>query len=71
MTMIEDAIARYHFPMPADGDYLQALIAHVEARNFAAAHELRVGRRQAEWTAADRAAFEDRIRALPGQHRRG
>lgn len=39
------------------GAYLAAVIAHVKARDWAAAHELAVGRPQAEWTRADVEAF--------------
>jgi hypothetical protein len=68
MTLIADALARYPFrrqgPLESNTDYVRALIAHVESRDFAAAHELRVGRRQADWTTED-VAVHTRITRLP------
>jgi hypothetical protein len=53
---------RYDFRAPRVNEdpaaYRAALIAHVERRDFAAAHELRVGRPQAAWTAAEVQEFK-------------
>jgi len=46
--------------------YRDALIAYVRNRDFAAAHELRVGRAQADWTPDDIAAFRASCEALSG-----
>jgi len=60
--MVYDYAARYGFrPRRAHESpeaYRDALIAFVDERDLSAAHELRVGRRQAEWTPADVAAFQ-------------
>jgi hypothetical protein len=71
--MIDEVATRYDFrrrrwneSLPA---YRHALIEHVEARDFAAAHELRIGRAQADWTPEDVAAFHARITSLPGARR--
>jgi len=42
--------------------YVTALIAHVQKHDYAAAHELRVGRTQAEWTTDDVAGFDRFLR---------
>ena len=59
------AIVQYKFrarrPHEPEADYLGDLLHHVESRDFAAAHELRVGRRQADWTPADVQAFHDHM----------
>lgn len=69
-ALIADAAARFKFrdrgPSESEVDYAVALLGHVEARDFAAAHELRCGRRQADWTAEDVRAFRDHLSALPG-----
>lgn len=59
--MVIAAAARHNFRPrrthePAE-TYRLAVIDHVESFDFAAAHELRVGRPQAEWTADDVDAF--------------
>jgi len=67
--MTDDPIAaaaeKYEFrrrgPFEPPGAYRDAVIAHVESRDYSAAHELRVGRPQAQWTAADVAAFKERM----------
>jgi hypothetical protein len=46
--------------------YREALIAHAQQRDFAAAHEVRVGRAQAAWTPEDVQAFRQRMEAMPG-----
>jgi hypothetical protein len=48
-------------PFEPPGAYRDAVIAHVETRDYAAAHELRVGRPQAAWTPADVEAFRERL----------
>jgi len=42
-------------------EYFAALVQHVESRDYAAAHELRIGRRQADWTPEDVDAFQRRL----------
>lgn len=67
---IHAAAARWEFRAPRAGEpdaaYLEALVAHVHSRNWAAAHELRVGRDQADWTPEDSAAFADLLTNRPG-----
>ena len=64
-ALIAEAVTRFAFrqrgPFEGAADYLAALIAHAETRDYAAAHELRTGRRQEAWTAADVTAFRDRM----------
>jgi hypothetical protein len=48
-------------PFEGQRQYLEALIVHVENRDMAAAHELRVGRPQKDWTPDDVASFRDRM----------
>lgn len=64
--LIARAVHRYDFrrrgPFEADGEYRDALIAHVESRDWAAGHELRVGRLQADWTPDDVLDFSRRMR---------
>lgn len=48
-------------PFEGVQSYRAALIAHVEPRDFALAHELRTGRRQADWTPEDVAAFRSHL----------
>lgn len=59
------AAAAYGFRPRRRGEdeaaYFAALIEHVESRDYAAAHELRLGRRQAEWTASDVEGFQQRL----------
>lgn len=60
--LIARARAVYPFRSPGltetSAHYLDALIHHVADRDLAMAHELRVGRLQAEWTPEDVAAFK-------------
>lgn len=60
------AIRTFAFRRPEPGEsdaaYYRALLRHVETRDFAAAHELRVGRPQADWTPGDHQAFFDHLR---------
>lgn len=62
---IADAAVTYGFrrrgPFEPPGVYRDAVIAHVETRDYAAAHELRVGRPQAAWTASDVESFHERL----------
>jgi hypothetical protein len=57
------ALATYPFRergiFEGERQYMAALIAHVADRDLAMAHELRVGRRQAEWTPDDVAQFRE------------
>lgn len=60
--IIAEAADRFGFrkpgPFETDAAYRAALTAHVEPRHFAAGHELRIGRRQSDWTADDCEAFK-------------
>lgn len=64
--LVANAIVTYGFRLPTEGDdqgaYLRALIQHVAQHDYAAAHELRVGKPQAEWTPADVTSFEASMR---------
>lgn len=64
------AIVDYGFRLPIKGDdgnaYLAALIEHVADHDLAAAHELRIGKPQAQWTPQEVTAFRDAMMALPG-----
>ena len=42
-----------------------ALITHVEQHDFGMAHELRLGKRQSEWTTEEVTTFKNRLLALP------
>ena len=46
--------------------YRAALVAHVDRQDMAAAHEIRVGRQQRDWTQADIEAFTQHTATLPG-----
>jgi hypothetical protein len=63
------AIVTYKFrarrPHEPEAEYLGDLLLHIEQRDFAAAHELRVGRRQADWTKADVQAFHEHMSRRP------
>jgi hypothetical protein len=65
--LMANAILTYGFrppgPIEDEAAYLAALIEFVMERDFAAAHELRCGRPQAEWTGADVTAFEASVNA--------
>jgi hypothetical protein len=73
VQLIVKALADYPFREAAPGesgaDYLRALAAHVEQHDFAMAHELRLGRAQADWTPDEINAFRDRMLALPRMRR--
>lgn len=45
--------------------YRLALIDHVEVHDFAMAHELRLGKRQPDWTTEEVTAFKNRLLELP------
>jgi hypothetical protein len=65
-ALIDRAVTTYQFrrrgPFEGRAAYLAALVDHVESRDFAAAHELRVGRVQGEWTPADVTAFYEHMK---------
>lgn len=69
-ALIVHAAKTYDFrargPFEGQRQYLAALIAHVQDRDYAMAHELRLGRRQADWTHDDIEAFRRRIFDLQG-----
>ncbi len=75
LALVAEAMITYHFRAPRVGeraaDYLAALIDHVQSRDLAAGHELRLGKRQADWTPAEGLAFSERMRALPGPREDG
>jgi Arc/MetJ family transcription regulator len=61
--LVAQAVLRYEFRLPTSADtvegYLKALVAHVEQRDSAAAHELRLNKRQCDWTPAEVDAWQD------------
>jgi hypothetical protein len=63
--LIDDAIKRYKFRRRFSGEpepvYLRKLIQFVAHRDYAAAHELRVGKRQADWTSEEAHDFRQRL----------
>jgi hypothetical protein len=65
IELIARALVTYQFRMPSPEEspaaFLDALIAHVHRHNYAAAHELRVGRRQADWTPDDVRLFSETV----------
>jgi len=48
-----------------DAEYQAAVAAYVEERDWSAAHEVRLQKPQAEWSAADREGFVDRLKRQP------
>jgi hypothetical protein len=68
--LVAAALRQYEFRGPRPDEqptqYLAALIDHVETRDYAAAHELRVGKPQAEWSPAEVEDFRARMLASPG-----
>jgi len=56
-------------PFEGQEAYRAALIEHVECRDYATAHELRVGRRQSAWTDADLEAFRRHMLERRGEPR--
>jgi len=67
--LIAVAVARYEFRRQLRKEtaaaYRVALIDHVETRDFAAAHELRIGKPQAEWSPDDVHDFKTRTLKIP------
>ena len=67
--LIATAAARYQFRRQLRREtaaaYRVALINHVEARDYAAAYELRIGKPQAEWTTAEVRDFKTHILQVP------
>lgn len=67
--LIDKALAKYGFRAQHPGEppdaYREAFITHIEQRDFAAAHELRVGKPESEWTADEVQDFRRRIEAVP------
>lgn len=67
--LVAAAIRKHEFRDAQAGEtvdqYLAALIDHVETRDFAEAHELRLGKPQAEWTPEEGHAFRERLMAKP------
>jgi hypothetical protein len=69
----EDLIARHtarwgfrpRGPFEGAQQYREAAIAFLETRDWAAAHEVRTGRTQADWTPDDTQAFHDRMTSRP------
>ena len=63
--MLAAAVVRFEFREPTAGEsldgYIGRLITHVAERDLAAAHELRVGKPQAEWDNEDVTAFHKRM----------
>jgi hypothetical protein len=70
-ALLQAAAKKYEFPAPTTADlanpeaYERALIAHVHKRDYAAAHELRIGKVQADWTPAEVDGFERLLRGMP------
>lgn len=52
-------------PHESPVDYLSAMCDHIEQHDFAAAHEIRLGKLQADWTPEEVDAFRVRISSLP------
>jgi len=70
LELMKAAATRWQFrpcgPLEDPEAYRQTLIEHVHARDYAMAHELRVGRAQADWTEDDIRTFKERLFALQG-----
>jgi hypothetical protein len=70
-ALIAEAATRHRFrqrgPFEGAEQYAAALITHLENEDWAMAHEVRVGRRQADWTPEDVESFRQR---MLGRHRR-
>lgn len=68
--LMNEAILKYGFRSPlqseSPAEYRDALIKHVNQRDWAAAHELRVGKPQAHWTASEVGLFQRLIIASGG-----
>lgn len=67
--LIAAAVARFDFrprgPFETPDQYLEALIDYAASRDNSAAHELRTGRRQADWTPEDLDTFVAAQMAAP------
>jgi len=67
--ILRAALAKYPFRDPyahEDAEsYLAALVRHLTKHDWALAHELRIGKAQADWTPAEVDEFERRMKALP------
>lgn len=67
---ITAAVLTYGFRARRPGEheaaYAAAVIAHVHSRDYAAAHELRLNKPQADWTPADVDGFVAHLTGLPG-----
>lgn len=72
-SMLIEYATRYGFrPRRFDESldiYREALVEHVRIRDYSAAHELRVGRLQPEWTPEDVKDFHDRMMRGSGPRR--
>jgi hypothetical protein len=64
-----DAARRYNFrarkPSETGAEYRSALIRHVQQRDYAGAHELRLNKRQGDWTSDEARGFREHLQALP------
>lgn len=69
LRMMRDAAKKHGFrqcgPIEDLAQYRDALVKHVDERDWTEAHELRVGRPQKEWTQEDAAALRRHIEGLP------
>jgi hypothetical protein len=67
--LIRAAVRKFRFRSrhagETEADYRMALIAFVAHRDFAAGHELRLGKRQADWSSADAHSFQEHLVSLP------
>lgn len=67
--LIAAALSRYPFRAKRTHEtataYREAVIRHVHSHDFAAAHELRLNKRQADWTSADAQSFREHVQGLP------
>lgn len=72
LDLILAAVEKHRFTEPPPTDaaavdgWFRRLVAHVEQRDWADAFEILIGRRRADWTADDCAAFVARRAASPG-----
>jgi hypothetical protein len=72
LELMKAAAAKWDFrPLGAEdpAQYREALIRHVRSRDYAMAHELRVGRAQADWTTEDVRLFKESMMAMQGPPR--
>jgi hypothetical protein len=70
--LLRAALATYPFRAPHPHEdaetYRAEAVRHLESHDWALAHEVRLGKPQAAWTADDVAAFERRIRGFASAH---